>query len=61
MAVTGGVRDDCPWPESWLLSQLPIAGWRVWPEADFPRTHTLKVKRDVVRAWATPEAPLPVR
>ena len=29
-----------------------IAGWRVWPEADFPRTHTFKVKRDRVRAWA---------
>jgi long-chain acyl-CoA synthetase len=28
-----------------------IAGWRIWPESDFPRTHTLKVKRDLVRAW----------
>jgi long-chain acyl-CoA synthetase len=37
-----------------------IAGWRAWPAADFPRTHTLKVKRDKVRAWATDEAPLPV-
>jgi long-chain acyl-CoA synthetase len=37
-----------------------IAGWRLWPGADFPRTHTLKVKRDKVRAWATDEAPLPV-
>ena len=38
-----------------------IAGWRLWPEDDFPRTHTLKVKRDVVRRWATTEAPLPVQ
>ena len=30
-----------------------MAGWRLWPEEDFPRTHTLKVKRDPVRAWAT--------
>lgn len=37
-----------------------IAGWRLWPESDFPRTHTLKVKRDVVRGWATVEAHLPV-
>ena len=37
-----------------------IAGWRLWPEADFPRTHTFKVKRDRVRTWATDEAPLPV-
>jgi len=32
-----------------------IAAWRLWPESDFPRTHTLKVKRDLVRAWAKPE------
>ncbi|MEO7663639.1 MAG: AMP-binding protein [Candidatus Limnocylindrales bacterium] len=37
-----------------------IAGWRRWPEDDFPRTHTLKVKRDRVRAWAAVDAPLPV-
>jgi long-chain acyl-CoA synthetase len=37
-----------------------VAGWRLWPESDFPRTHTLKVKRDLVRGWATTEAPLPV-
>jgi len=37
-----------------------IAAWRLWPDQDFPRTHTLKVKRDRVRAWATVEAPLPV-
>ena len=28
-----------------------IAGWRLWPEEDFPRTHTLKIKRAPVRAW----------
>ena len=37
-----------------------IAGWRLWPERDFPRTHTLKVKRPQVRAWAGAGAPLPV-
>jgi long-chain acyl-CoA synthetase len=37
-----------------------IVGWRLWPESDFPRTHTLKVKRDQVRAWAAVEAPLPL-
>jgi long-chain acyl-CoA synthetase len=30
-----------------------IAGWRLWPEPDFPRTHTLKIKRDPIRRWAT--------
>jgi long-chain acyl-CoA synthetase len=29
-----------------------IAGWRTWPEEDFPRTHTLKVRRDPIREWA---------
>ncbi|MES1239869.1 MAG: AMP-binding protein, partial [Chloroflexota bacterium] len=28
-----------------------VSGWRLWPEMDFPRTHTLKVKRDLVLAW----------
>jgi long-chain acyl-CoA synthetase len=37
-----------------------IAGWRLWPEPDFPRTHTFKVKRDRVRTWATVDAQLPV-
>jgi long-chain acyl-CoA synthetase len=29
-----------------------IDGWRLWPDDDFPRTHTMKVKRNLVRAWA---------
>ncbi len=37
-----------------------IAGWRLWPEADFPRTHTFKVKRDRVRTWVAVDTPLPV-
>ncbi len=44
-----------------LGSQQRIAGWRLWPDADFPRTHTFKVRRDRVRAWAAVEGPLPVR
>jgi long-chain acyl-CoA synthetase len=38
-----------------------VAGWRLWPDEDFPRTHTLKVKRDRVRAWAAVESALPVQ
>jgi long-chain acyl-CoA synthetase len=37
-----------------------IHGWRLWPDEDFPRTHTLKIKRGPVREWAisdTPPAP----
>ncbi len=37
-----------------------IAGWRLWPDEDFPRTHTLKVKRAPIRAWVAADAPLPV-
>ena len=29
-----------------------IDGWRVWPGTDFPRTHTLKIRRSEVQAWA---------
>ena len=37
-----------------------ISGWRLWPEEDFPRTHTLKIKRGQVRAWVAADTPLPV-
>ena len=39
-----------------LGPQQRIAGWRLWPEDDFPRTHTLKIRRDPIRAWASGEA-----
>jgi len=42
-----------------LGPQQRIAAWRLWPEDDFPRTHTLKIKRAQVRAWVAVEAPLP--
>jgi long-chain acyl-CoA synthetase len=37
-----------------------VVGWRVWPGDDFPRTHTLKIKRDPVRRWAAVDSPIPV-
>jgi long-chain acyl-CoA synthetase len=37
-----------------------IAGWRLWPDEDFPRTHTLKIKRAQVRAWIAADSPLVV-
>ncbi len=43
-----------------LSANQRIAAWRLWPEADFPRTHTLKVRRDQVQAWAASETPLPM-
>jgi long-chain acyl-CoA synthetase len=38
-----------------------VVAWRLWPEPDFPRTHTLKIRRNEVRAWAGVELPLEVR
>ena len=38
-----------------------IARWRLWPERDFPRTHTMKIKRNPVREWAGDEVALKVR
>ncbi|HEY5473796.1 MAG TPA: hypothetical protein VIK32_11460, partial [Candidatus Limnocylindrales bacterium] len=38
-----------------------VVAWRLWPDADFPRTHTFKVQRDRVRTWAVVDEPLPVR
>ena len=46
-AVDAGVRAA----NGTLGPNQRIAGWRLWPESDFPRTHTLKVKRDRVRDW----------
>src|SRR5207342_2979035 len=43
-----------------LAVHARVSAWRFWPDEDFPRTHTLKIKRDQVRAWAAVAAPLPV-
>jgi len=43
-----------------LGPQQRIVGWRLWPEDDFPRTHTLKIRRDPIRAWAAGEVALGV-
>ncbi len=34
-----------------LSVQQRVGPWRRWPDADLPRTHTLKVRRDPVRVW----------
>jgi long-chain acyl-CoA synthetase len=44
-----------------LAAHQRVAAFRFWPEDDFPRTHTLKVKRDVIRRWADLDEALPVR
>ena len=41
-----------------LAAHQRVAAFRVWPDDDFPRTHTLKIKRNDVRRWVTDEEPL---
>ena len=36
------------WTNGQLAEQQRIRGFTVWPEEDFPRTHTLKVKKGIV-------------
>jgi long-chain acyl-CoA synthetase len=35
-----------------------VVDFRIWPEADFPRTHTLKIRRSEVHRWAGAKTPL---
>ena len=42
-----------------LAPQQRLAAYRLWPEDDFPRTHTFKVKRNEVRAWVGGTQPAP--
>jgi hypothetical protein len=43
------------------LSQFQrINDFRIWPDADFPRTHTLKIKRSEVQKWAGSDTPLAI-
>jgi len=42
------------------LSQVQrLDDFQIWPEADFPRTHTLKIRRSEVQRWAGADTPLP--
>ncbi|HEY4752374.1 MAG TPA: AMP-binding protein, partial [Candidatus Limnocylindrales bacterium] len=59
-ARRGTIGDAVKAANATLGPNQRIVGWRLWPEADFPRTHTFKVKRDRVRAWAAADQALPV-
>jgi long-chain acyl-CoA synthetase len=41
-----------------LAPHQRVRRWWRWPDADLPRTHTLKVRRAEVAAWLTTESPL---
>ena len=41
-------QEAVAWTNGQLAEQQRIRGFTVWPEEDFPRTHTLKVKKRIV-------------
>ena len=41
-------RQAVDWANSQLAEQQRVRGFTIWPDEDFPRTHTLKVKNQVV-------------
>ncbi|MBI4311545.1 MAG: AMP-binding protein [Chloroflexi bacterium] len=47
------------WTNQQLAEKQHIRGWSVWPQEDFPRTHTLKVKKGVVLDTLRGIAPAP--
>jgi long-chain acyl-CoA synthetase len=60
-AIRASIQAGVKAANATLAAHQRVAGFRIWPEDDLPRTHTLKVKRDVVRRWAAVDEPLPVR
>ena len=44
-----------------LAVHARVADWTFWPDEDFPRTLTLKVKRNEIRARIAPDAPMQVQ
>ncbi len=46
--AVGAAEDAVAWANGQLAEQQRIRGFTVWPEEDFPRTHTLKVKKQIV-------------
>jgi long-chain acyl-CoA synthetase len=59
-AVTGRIESVVRAANRTLAVNQRVAGWRLWPDADFPRTHTYKIRRDLVQAWAASGTPLPL-
>ena len=54
--------DVVSWTNDQLAEQQRIRGFTVWPEEDFPRTHTLKVKKrlviDTILGKIQPDSPV---
>jgi len=52
----GGLDEAVAAANATLAPHQRVRTWRRWPDDDFPRTHTLKVRRDRVLAWAREQA-----
>ena len=48
MEDPGAAAEAISWANGQLADHQRIQGFTVWPDEDFPRTHTLKVKKGVV-------------
>ena len=48
LADTGDAAEAVSWANARLAEHQRVGGFTVWPDEDFPRTHTLKVKKNVV-------------
>ena len=63
MNESGVASEVVSWANSQLAEHQRVRGYTVWPGEDFPRTHTLKIKKAVVvemLAGAERDAPVPV-
>ncbi|WP_322797248.1 AMP-binding protein [Tepidiforma sp.] len=50
-SVPGSAAEAVRLANQQLDARQQVLGWSVWPGDDFPRTHTLKVRRPLVEAW----------
>ncbi len=48
LAESADGAEAVSWANARLAEHQRVGGFTAWPEADFPRTHTLKVKKNVV-------------
>ena len=47
-AAPDAAREAVAWANEQLGEHQRVRGFTIWPEEDFPRTHTLKVKKQIV-------------
>jgi long-chain acyl-CoA synthetase len=55
----GDAEEVVGWANQRLADHQQIRGFTLWPEEDFPRTHTLKVRKNLVVDYLLGKAPAP--